>query len=314
MSTNNQNKAAALIPFMDPKYAPGGPVAQQIAAQSAQVAEADQSRDNAVAAQMLPALLGLGVLGAGAGLTGTKLYNIISKLNAPKNKYTKFGPGPKRVDDEEKLAADTWTQAIIDAITAVPKRINENLQSGSAVFNSLTPNQQAILMPAGLLSAGLGLYGGHSLAKAIEDKQKKEDSEYEVEQARKEYQRALTGKRAEAIDAAFDTYKKTAGDMTKKADPVSGVVSVGDYLAEPMRQTGLWPYYVTAVLGSGLLSGKMTYDWTRERSKDKALERARRSRARMEDTAPLYIDPTQLEAIKALQQKEIDKVKSKTIV
>jgi hypothetical protein len=311
MNKAAENKTAFVGVFSD-KYAPGGPVAQQIVAQQKATAAADAVRDKAVSEQMVPALLGLGVLGVGAGLTGTKLYNLISRLNAPKDKYMKFGPGPKRIDEDEKIAAESWTQAIVDAVTAVPKNVGASLSSGSELFNSLTPNQQAVLMPAGLLSGGLGLYGGYRLAKAIEDKKKKEDSEYEVEQARKEYQRALTGKRAEAIDKAFALYKQSAAKTA--TNPVSLATTVGDYLAEPLRQTGVWPYYTTALLGAGLLSGKMTYDWTRERSKDKALERARRSRARMEETAPLYVDPSQLEAIKALHQKEVDKVKSKELV
>jgi hypothetical protein len=62
----------------------------------------------------------------------------------------------------------------------------------------------------------------------------------------------------------------------------------------------LAPAYATGTIGAGALAGKMTYDWTRARSKDKALEKARKSRARIEGAAPLYIDPEQLAAIKKL--------------
>ena len=70
---------------------------------------------------------------------------------------------------------------------------------------------------------------------------------------------------------------------------------------------GLWPAYVTAVLGTGALAGKMTYDWTRERSRDKALERARKSRARLEGVSPVYIDPEQMVAISELAKKQKQK-------
>lgn len=301
------------FPFLPGTYGPGGAVEQQLKLQQNVAEQATAERNTKVNAQIVPAVLGLGILGAGAGLTGTKLYNLINKLNKPKDKYTKFGPGPKKVDDEEKLAADSWTQTIMDAIAAVPKRIGGAINSGSETFNQLTPNQQAVLMPAGLLAAGLGLYGGNSLVRAIDDRRRKEETASELEEARKEYQKALTGKKAEALDAAFSSYKKTAELRTKKALG-EGVATFGDYMAEPLRAAGVWPYYVTSVLGAGLLSGKMTYDWTRERSKDKALERARRSRARMEESSPLYIDPAQLEAIKALHQKEVDKIKQQAIV
>lgn len=294
-------------------YGAGGAVEQQLRAQQNTANASAAAAAAKVNEQMVPAILGLGILGVGAGLTGTKLYNLINQLNKPKDKYTKFGPGPKRIDNEEKIAADSWAQTLIDALSAVPKRVGGAISAGAESFNSLAPNQQAVMMPAGLLAAGLGLYGGHSLARTIDDRRKKEDMEHELEEARKDYQRALTGKRAEALDSAFDSYKKTAQLQTKKALG-EGAVTFADYLAEPLRQTGLWPLYTTAVLGTGLLSGKMTYDWTRERSKDKALERARRSRARMEESSPLYIDPAQLEAIKALHQKEIDKIKQQTVV
>lgn len=297
-------------------YAPGGPVAQQLKAQ--------QEATNAIAAQsnaafskeLLPTMLGLGLLGLGTGLTGTKLYNIVSQLNAPKDKYTKFGPGPKQLDEEEKIAeGSNWTQTILDALASVPKSMYNAVNSGTETFGKLTPNQQAILLPAGLLSAGLGIYGGNALAQGVTRRKKKEDLEYELAEARKEYQKALTGKRAAALDSAFKIY---AGAKKEKADKKASVwpalAATADYVAEPLRRFGLWPLYTTAVLGTGLLSGKMTYDWTRERSADKALERARRSRARMEEAAPLYIDPAQLEAIKTLHQKEIDKVRQKELV
>jgi hypothetical protein len=44
----------------------------------------------------------------------------------------------------------------------------------------------------------------------------------------------------------------------------------------------------------------MTYDWTRARSKDKALDSARKARARMSGVAPIYVDPEQLAAIKKI--------------
>lgn len=292
-------------------YAPGGPVAKQLVARQEAVNKATDAHSSAVNNEMVNALIGLGVLGVGAGLTGTKLYNLVNRFNKPKDKYTKFGPGPRGVDEKEKIASEL-TQKILDAISYVPNRISEAWNSAPA-FSTLTQNQQAAYMPAALLTAGLGIYGGHSLARAIEDKKKKEDLEIALEEARQDYQRALTGKRAEDLSAAFNNYKQATENRTKTA-LVGAAATTADYLAEPLRWVGLLPAYATAVLGTGLLSGKMTYDWTRERSKDKALERARRSRARMEESSPLYIDPAQLEAIKALHQKEVDKIKQQAVV
>lgn len=291
------------------KYLPGGEVAQKLQQRQQVINEANAARDKAVAAEMVPAMLGLGVLGVGAGMTGTKLYNLISRLNKPKSKYTKFGPGPHGLDSEEKLAGD-WKQTLIDALTAIPNRVGAAISAGNQNFGKLDQNQQAILMPLGLASAGLGLYGGNAIVRGLEDRKKKEDAEYELEEARKDYQRALTGKRAEDLSAAFNVYAKSAQE---KQAVIGAIKNTYDWFFEPLRRSGLLPYYSTAVLGTGLLSGKMTYDWARERSADKALERARRSRARLEDSSPLYIDPAQLEAIKTLHQKEVDKIKQKEL-
>jgi hypothetical protein len=66
---------------------------------------------------------------------------------------------------------------------------------------------------------------------------------------------------------------------------------------------GVREAYWAGLLGTGVAAGKMTYDWTRERSRDKAIERARRARARMAGTAPVYVDPEQLVAVKKLVEK-----------
>jgi hypothetical protein len=295
-------------------YAPGGPVAQQLKAQQTALNAINEQRNSEFSKELLPTMLGLGLLGLGTGLTGTKLYNIVSQINAPKNKYTKFGPGPKEIDAEEKIAEDTWYQTLVNALSAVPNRIGAAVSSGTDSFNKLTPNQQAVLLPAGLLSAGLGIYGGKAIAQGISKQKKKEDLDYELEAARKEYQKALTGKRANDLNYAYQRHKKAQQQQITTKSAKNPLITFADYLAEPMRASGLFPFYTTAALGAGLLSGKMTYDWTRERSADKALARARQSRARMEDSSPLYIDPAQLEAIKTLHQKEIDKIKQKELV
>lgn len=283
-----------------PSYWPGGAVEQQSRQHLKDVSAATDRRDAAVNEQIIPAIIGLSMLGVGAGLTGTKLYNIVSGFNKPKEKYTKFGPGPQRLDEEEKLAANPPPTA-----PPPPK------------FRELTSEQQAMLLPMALFTTGLGMYGGNALVRMIESKKRKENIQQDLEDARGDYQRALTGKRAEALDSAFLTYKTVLNEnlVKKAAGEQPGLLETGaDLMTWPLKVTGVWPWYVTAVLGTGALAGKMTYDWTRERSKDKALERAQRSRARMEENAPLYIDPAQLEGIKALHQKEIDKVKQKEIV
>ena len=305
-----QTYAAIISGWQKSAAIPGTPESEKMLAESQYVAGPPPAEVNK---QMLTALFGIGVAGLGAGLTTTKLYNLVNRLNRPKNKYTKFGPGPQTLDPEEKIAQD-WVKTITDAISAGLDNAKAALPAAPKVDN-LTQNQQAAFVPAALAVGMGGIYGGHSIAKMIEDFRRKAEIESDLAAARNEYQKALTGKRASDLAAAFNIYSETKKKNTdKRASAAGSVAKVYDYLAEPMRNFGVLPYYTTAVLGTGALAGKMTYDWVRERGADKALDRARRSRARMEEAAPLYIDPAQLEAIKTLHQKEIDKVRQKELV
>lgn len=291
-------------------YGPDGHLMRQVAEQGK--ARAEQVK--ALGDKMPEALLGLGLLGAGVGLTGTKLYNLISRFNTPKEKYKKFGPGPKALDADEKIAQD-WVKAVSDTIASGVDSVRKAIPAPPDI-NAMTQEQQGFFIPAALATTGLGLYGGSALARALENKRKKDEIEDMVDEARKDYQRALTGKRAEALDVAFSRYEQQGAQNTtvKRATNLTTPVSYAwSLLTNPLKAIHAYPLYTSALFGTGALAGKMTYDWTRERSKDKAIERARRSRARMEEAAPLYVDPAQLEAIKALHQKEIDKIKAQEI-
>lgn len=246
-------------------------------------AVSDAARDKATGDAVIRATLG----GLGLGVSGSRLYHLIQSMNKPKETYTKFGPGAKTVDDSEKIAATS----LVDTL----RQLYANTTHG--VGKAISDVHPSLAVPATIGAAGLGLYGGSSLINSIEDKKRKEEQVEMVEDAKKDYQRALMGKKhAAAFDAAFTAYteKKALNlvDLLVRA-PLNGLSALpgGDVLA---------PAYATGTLGAGALAGKMTYDWTRARSKDKALEKARKSRARIEGAAPLYIDPEQLAAIKKL--------------
>ena len=262
---------------------------------------ANKVRSQGINSDLLSALLTYSAAGFGAGLTGTRLYQLASDMNKPSNKYTKFGPGAKTVDDAEKLAADapstpSTLEQLTSTIAAIPGQLASKIPAPPDL-NQLNAREKGWVVPALLGTTGLSIYGGHKLMSAIYDQKRKEEREEAVEEARKEYQRALTGKRAEALDTAFDAYTEKRG--------VLGALQTGyDILTAPVAAAGLLPAYQTAVLGTGALAGKMTYDWTRERSKDKALERARKSRARLAGVSPMYVDPDQIAAIAELAKKK----------
>ena len=290
---------------------PGGSIERGIAAdRGAQQAAAD----NEAAKQMGAQILKFTLAGAGLGLGGSRLYHGISALNKPKQKYKKFGPGAKDVDDDEKIA-----ESLADTLVSAPGKLINN------VFKDKV-NRDAAAFVSTLGGAGLGIYGGSQLMNALMARKKKEELEEQVEDAKKEYQKALMGKRAASLDEAFNKFAK----VTKRAEnpvwsavqngltaPValanravnalplpSGADTAGAAMAVPFKVMQqypmLWNAYVATTLGLGALSGKMTYDWTRERSRDKAVERAQKARARMTGAPPIYVDPEQLAAIKKI--------------
>jgi hypothetical protein len=287
---------------------PYGKIEQNAAAAQAQANVGPQAE---AAKQMGETLLKYTLGGVGAGLSASKLYNLVSSLNQPKQKHTKFGPGAKTVDDDEKMAS---MADIYNTVVSAPGKLVQGISSD--------PKDQNAAFTAALLGGtGLGVLGGSSLMSSIVAKKRKEELKDQVEEAKAEYQKALTGKRAAAdFDAAFDTYVRVRNSRIADAkqagmisDAVSGAGSaISNLGANALKETvkspftvmkqvpGVFEAYVASALGLAGLSGKMTYDWTRARGKDKAIENAQKARARLSGVAPIYVDPEQLAAIKQI--------------
>jgi hypothetical protein len=220
----------------------------------------------------------------GTGLVLTRLHHLLSGANKQQPKYTKFGPGPKDLDEEEKLA---FTE-----IVSSPGQLIQNFTDPAN-----REAAKAVLMLGGTMG---GLYGGYSIMTQLAEKKRKEELQARVDNAKKEYQRALTGRKvASDLDEAFARISKQAEDS--KSNLVRDTArSLADASFWPIRQLGLMPAYALTTAGLGGLSGKMMYDWTRARSKDKALAEARKARARIGGAPPIYIDPEQLAAVKRI--------------
>jgi hypothetical protein len=243
---------------------------------------------------------GLGGLGVGIGAAG--LYHLLGAVNKAKPKYKKVGPGAQTVDEEEKIAADPAApspysvEALMSQIgKLVPKGHFDNMlpSLGGASIPDYDAGRKGWTTAALLGTTGLGLYGGAALMNSMAEKKKKEDMQEEVAAAKAQYQRALFGKSSEALDMAYAQFEKVS-------EPQQGS-AVADVLNAPFRLMGpAWGPYLAAVLGSGALAGKLTYDWTRARGRDKALQAAQKSRARLNGVAPVYIDPEQMASLKSL--------------
>lgn len=245
---------------------------------------------------------GLGGLGVGVGAAG--LYHLLGAISKAKPKYKKVGPGPQTVDEEEKIAADPAAPSpySFDALVSqigklVPKGYFDNMlpNLGGAAIQDYDKGRQGWTMPAVLGATGLGLYGGASLVNSMAAKKKEEDLKEEVADAKARYQRALFGKSSEALDAAYSQFQKVS-----EAQQSSALSDAANTPFRLMAQAHIWGPYLTAVLGSGALASKLTYDWTRARGRDKALQAAQKSRARLNGVAPVYIDPEQMASLKSL--------------
>lgn len=269
---------------------PSGADVARLASQhaAAEATDARQTGGNVWAA-------GLGGLGAGVALT--RLQQLLSSANKPDIKYKKFVPGTNVDDEEEKLAGSVTaapTPGLINSVVSAPGNFVHAIADDQTNRDTL----KAVLMLGG---STLGLYGGHRLMQQIAQKQHKEELQDTVEDAKKEYQRALLGKRASAdLDAAFSVFEKTANNESALPAAVQPLVSILDGAQWPLKATGLHQAYWMANAGLGALSAKMVYDWTRERGKDKALAEAQKARARLAGSPAIYVDPEQLAKIKAV--------------
>lgn len=281
-----------------------GTVAPSVAAQqaytnrvstdAAAAAAAAKTKSDLDAKQIGVDALKFTLAGLGGGLVLTRLHHLLSGANMPTRKYTKFAPGPKDLDEDEKIA-DAAAGAQPDFLTTVLSAPGKLIQKAPH-----EADQNALKAMLFLGGSGLGLYGGYSIMQQLAERKRKEEMQAMVENAKKDYQRALTGRKIAAdLNAAFENTQKTAdgGNLAQSA-----LLKLLDLSFEPIRQTGLMtPYAIGAVAAPGLLAGKMTYDWTRERGKDKALAEARKYRARLAaNERPVYIDPEQLAKIKSV--------------
>lgn len=283
MNTVGDTVSAGLSPVVNYFSPPADPAASAAANQE-------------IHRQMGRDMFAAGAGGLGVGLLATRLQQILSKLNKPDEKYTKFAPGSQTVDDSEKIAATNWADALAESIGSVVLSpvAQASAQKGDQQVN-WSPGQKAMRTPVVLATAGLGGLAGVQLMSSIYAKKKKEELNDSVQEAKKEYERALMGKRgADNLDRAFEKVSTIAEMLTGVAKTPFQLLNNVDGLREA---------YWTGLLGTGVAAGKMTYDWTRERSRDKAIERARRARARMTGTAPVYVDPEQLVAVKKLIEK-----------
>lgn len=242
--------------------------------------------------------MAVGGLALGAG--GMGLYHLLKALKQPSKKDKKYEPllsgAPVIAKEEGEKAAnmDEIAKAIgshipTGAIPGIPGEADPSAVPDLKNIWGTDPFKYRPVWGAlGAVGAGaLGLYGGGKLVNALMARKKKKDNADDIDEAKKEYYAALTGKTAAALDAVFDIYEE------KKA---TGWLDMLTRTAPQMTHGGM----LLALLGSGAIGGKFMYDRTRDRNKGDNLAKAQASRARMKNLPTTWVDPDELAKVKEL--------------
>lgn len=251
----------------------------------------------------------LGGLGLGTG--AASLYYLLNGLRTAElpvgNRMAGVLPGattkktkkPSRSPDSPintyKTAAPQW---LTQLQSQAHKLIGDKLPKEYPFLSKLLgtgPTQGATdmwRMAGNIGMAGLGGYAGLSAVNHIADKQRVADSKDDVENARKEYFAALTGKTAAQLDTVFDQLKTAdAAGKPSALEQLAGFFDrgFGNYVGKPALLTAL---------GGGLIGGTYMYNQVKDRTKSENLRRAAAARARLAGLQKTpYVDPVELAAL-----------------
>jgi hypothetical protein len=253
----------------------------------------------------------LGV-GTGVGLRG--LYGLLQTLGRASSEPPASIPAPvtldvpvaKKKDETKRRAGMKFSQAkqsfsVSDYLPSLPKvtglaerglqnagkfltdtakRVGSGVGAAARGDNADSPVGRGYYIPA-MIAAGIGSgAAGYKLTDWLLDDLRKGEVEDELEQAKKEYEDALYGKTAEAVDEVHDA---VVAVQEKQSTPTLGDV--------PGATTGA---YLTYAIGAPLLVGKMVYDQEKKQQRKKLIDAAQNMRRRMRQESsppPVYINP-----------------------
>lgn len=216
-------------------------------------------RNNIADAKNNAMRLGLLMLGLGAGTRGLQGLINLSRRNLrppqePLGRVREVSIPVLRQEEEERpfKAANVLTDYVTEPIS----RAWQGQGSDAASW--------PLAWPLAAAAGTGGLVGGYKLTDWLLDKRRRAQLEEELEQARSQYEEALTGKSALArdLDALYDRYKQASGDVATDAwgKLMGGALTMGVPLA--------------------LASGLIAYDLTRKRTPTEVLRKAKQKRLR----------------------------------
>lgn len=272
-----------------------GPVSQGIPRSSAQHAQAKRDA--------LMQLLQIGALGLGGGVAGRSLIGLSRMMNEPDLKVSGGNVRPEvRVppaawDEKEKLAASG---------TGPPGDMFQYFSNMLPNISTTRPLGDWWGPSAALATAGGGLVGGYALTDWLLKKEREGYRKGELDEAEKDYQQSLGDEYRAAmmaknagddlgIDALYDRLQereKQASVLGAMESPWSSTVG-----HDPWQQGKGW--LLAAMLATGAGSGYAMYNHTKDKSKQKLLNKALQARARrramMSPAPPLAVTPPGLE-------------------
>lgn len=258
-------------------------------------------------------LVNSALTGAGVGTSAMALYYLLNGLHTAKVPATLLRePAPTNTPTavpekkKKRVLAEKKSDVLQDLYTAAGKIIPTTFLPGTDDAGPASPaaSDSPTIAHAGWRTAANvaallgGMYGGRKLVNTVSRHKKKRDLSEEVDDARKQYFAALTGKEAAVLDEAYNhfvTKHASISDYVTKTLYPSVEQFTKDYVGIPA-----WKMLLMTTLGSGALGAHYAYNKTKDQSKARNLQRAQQSRARlkaMQETP--WVDPAELQALSA---------------
>lgn len=185
------------------------------------------------------------------------------------------------------------TQRVVEMPVSYPA---DEEEKRSRDANATSPVGLSYYVPGMLLGGAVAGYGGWKGVDALLDRQRRKQTDEELDSAKQEYEQALMGayKKAtdSALDQAFSGYVKSAGPIKLLDDAVSTVAPNA-----PGMATGLGLTYGLATAPLGFM---MVHNMLKKNSKRALLQKAMQERARRQ----ALTQPPEIYAVPRPQEEE----------
>lgn len=241
-----------------------------------------QSNQQAIAAT-------LAALGLGVGLRGAQgLVNSVGRAfseptpTLPSAMAVEVPVPPEKVEKKRyKRAVDEWSQLVTRPLRSAAGAVGSAASATGSWLKSTFGGSQADTplglpehWPKMILGPVAGGAVGYKLTDWLLDRQRKLRAQQDVDDAKEEYEQALFGKTAAAVDELYDALQE------KQSTDIPGALSGA---------------YLTYALGAPLVVGSMAYERAKKLRRKEIIDAAQRERMRQRyesSPAPVFAVPT----------------------